>query len=229
MRYDMAKVLIERPRTHSSEKSRKWGKRIPYDPESDYDNEQTRTGRRRRQFINTKGLGNKESTDVLGPLKGYLQKNVGRCWNDVYSEICQYMDRRSTVGAHIFTHLWQYVAKNCWVGSKGKIKTYHRYSDYFVCPVTGILCESADHFAFAPHEKKPVTFVKLENRKGYEWIKGVWYYTEFFFVTVFETYEGWDHRKHARAKEEKVYQVKRQLGKKELKKLGLSNLKLRSA
>lgn len=235
MRSDMAQVLIEDARTCSSERSRKWGKRLAYDPDSDYENEPLRTGRRRRQ-----GYDNKQSTDVLGPLEGYLRKNVGRPWNDVYSEICANLDRRSTTGAHVFTHLWQFVERNCWLHFKtGKVyenrKFGYRYKysevdDFYVHPITGILCAAKERHRwqyYSRKEKKPVTRVPIEEGKAYEWIKGCWYYTEYSKVSLYKTVNSWRGKLIGQQYEEVVYQKKRQLGKKELRDLGLNNMKLK--
>jgi len=56
-----------------------------------------------------KGGDRKDFGENLSPLWRYLQKQVGRNWDKVYSEICENMDRRSAVGGHIFEHLWGYV------------------------------------------------------------------------------------------------------------------------
>jgi hypothetical protein len=89
---------------------------------------------RRRQY----GYDHKNSTDVLGPLRDYLKSKFGQPWDDVYSEMCEHMDRRSTVGAHIFTHLGDYVDTNCWIGAKtgtiytdGKRGTQKVFSSYY--------------------------------------------------------------------------------------------------
>lgn len=56
-----------------------------------------------------KGWDRKMFGENLNPLWRYLQKQVGKNWDKVYSEICENMDRRSAVGGHIFEHLWGYV------------------------------------------------------------------------------------------------------------------------
>lgn len=65
-----------------------------------------------------KGVGNpsfrssyahKTFSDVLNPLKGWLAKQVGKKWDDVYSEACQTMSRDTVSGNHVFEHLLQYV------------------------------------------------------------------------------------------------------------------------
>lgn len=64
----------------------------------------SRSGYRYRNTYDRKQFG-----ENLNPLWRYLQKQVGRNWDTVYSEICEHMDRRSAVGGHIFEHLWGYV------------------------------------------------------------------------------------------------------------------------
>lgn len=53
----------------------------------------------------------KEFTDKLRPMKRWLFKQVGRKWNDVYSEVREKFDARTTAGRHIlFDHLLRDVA-----------------------------------------------------------------------------------------------------------------------
>jgi hypothetical protein len=54
----------------------------------------------------------KELNEYLNPLIRYLEKNCGRPWNKVYSEICDNMDRRGIVQDHIFQHLFDFVERN---------------------------------------------------------------------------------------------------------------------
>ena len=51
----------------------------------------------------------KEFGENLSPLKRFLEKSVGRKWDDVYSELCQNCDRNGAVSGHIFDHIWGYV------------------------------------------------------------------------------------------------------------------------
>lgn len=43
--------------------------------------------------------------DKLSPVKRWLAAQVGRCWDDVYSEIRRTFDFRSTPGRHIVDHI----------------------------------------------------------------------------------------------------------------------------
>lgn len=48
----------------------------------------------------------------LTPLKRYLRSKVGCKWDDVYSEIKKNNPSNSSVGAHVYTHLWGYVDRD---------------------------------------------------------------------------------------------------------------------
>ena len=104
MRSDMAKVVTERPRRGHGNPSKKWGRRLrkhEYDAE---DHGPTRAAiARRHQY----GWNAKEFSDLLGPLRRYLHKQVGRPWDKVWSEItrwrcsctaCRRPQARSTKG-----------------------------------------------------------------------------------------------------------------------------------
>ena len=54
----------------------------------------------------------KEFGENLQPLWRFIDRSVGRPWDVVYKDICQNTDKRSTVGAHIFQHLWDFVERH---------------------------------------------------------------------------------------------------------------------
>jgi hypothetical protein len=68
--------------------------------------------------VRRKGL-----TDLLGPLRRWLQSQVGRAWNDVYSEIARTMGRCGSWGVrHILSthldvavHTYRGIDGNVWV------------------------------------------------------------------------------------------------------------------
>ena len=45
----------------------------------------------------------------LGPLRRYLDSQVGRPWDKVFSEICAHIDRSSAVQDHVRDHVEDYV------------------------------------------------------------------------------------------------------------------------
>lgn len=59
--------------------------------------------------IRDQSWSRKEFGENLNPLWRYLQSQLNNDWDEIYSDICEHMDRRSAVGGHIFEHLWGYV------------------------------------------------------------------------------------------------------------------------
>src|SRR5271156_1602451 len=105
MRADLAKLTTEKERVGAKGKcfKTKYRGRVKAHPDPDHDYPKEyggfRSSARRRHWEH------KEFTDVLSPLYGAIRKNVGRPWDDVYSEFCKVLDRRSVSGHHIWTHL----------------------------------------------------------------------------------------------------------------------------
>jgi len=94
-------------------------------------------------------------SDLLGPLKRWLQSQVGQPWNDVYSEACAVIKPDSPIRAHVKTHLLEFVERYTFMRdgkvciletgyrSRGEIPvTELRYgrSRFFVHPESGLLC-----------------------------------------------------------------------------------------
>jgi hypothetical protein len=98
--------------------------------------------------------GDKHFNEHLGPLRRFLNSNVGRPWNMVYAEICRHVDRGNVVQKHILTHLFDYVVTNVilidgkphngepgyWYGDP--LRSSVRQHQWYVCPRTGILRRS---------------------------------------------------------------------------------------
>ena len=71
----------------------------------------------------------KQFNENLRPLRNFLQVNVGRKWDDVYSEICKNFDKRKVINQHILTHLFQYVETNTrLIDGKVCFLERHKYS-----------------------------------------------------------------------------------------------------
>ena len=97
--------------------------------------------------------GRKYFSDLLGPLQRWLQSQVGRPWNDVYSEACAVIKPDSVVRAHIKTHLLEFVERNTFMhegvvcfldtsrlgGITPVTETRYGRSLFFVHPETGLL------------------------------------------------------------------------------------------
>jgi hypothetical protein len=142
MRKDMAKVVTEAPRRGHSNRSSKWGRRLTKDEYALDDHGANRAPvSRHRQY----GWNAKEFSDSLGPLRGYLRKQVGRPWDKVWSEIANTLDSRSLTGQHIFDHIRWEVELEAWAGADGRLYHKRRWgaiellSGLYVHPVTRLL------------------------------------------------------------------------------------------
>jgi len=141
MRNDMAKVVTERPRRGHGNSSKKWGRRLGKNEYDADDHGPTRAPiARHHQY----GWNAKEFSDLLGPLRRYLRKQVSRPWNKVWSEISRTLDNRSLSGQHIFDHIRWEVTQNAYIGEDGRV--YDRrwlgptpVSGLYVHPKTGLL------------------------------------------------------------------------------------------
>jgi hypothetical protein len=135
MRSDMAKVIVERPR---------FGSRL---------RDKDRKGRNRAiQRLGLDGLKRERigSTDKgfnehLGPLRRFLNSQVGRLWDNVHAEIRKHIRCDSVVQKHVLTHVDQYVEKNVLIvdgvpchGEGFQIGSPIRFG-WYVCPRSGLL------------------------------------------------------------------------------------------
>jgi hypothetical protein len=141
MRNDMAKVVTEAPRRGHSNLSRKWGRRLGKQEYELDDHGSTRvSSARRRQYSDPKDF-----SDLLGPLRRYLHKQVGRPWDKIWSEITQKLDSRSLTGQHIFDHIGWEVEQHAWLGDDGRVYRKRQWgaiepvSGLYVHPVTRVL------------------------------------------------------------------------------------------
>jgi len=187
MRDDMKKVVVERPRWGSRLRNQKFGAKLRYLPDHDYDEQPKKA----KGFESLHDGCGKSFTDVLSPLYRYLHSNLGRPWDKINSEMCASLDKRKVTGRHIFEHLKYMVELECYVRDDGKV-CYSRYRHpfygshedqvvrgYYVHPCTGLLCH-------APRENKrqrtrrgmipePVTHLRLENNMAYQKHEDIWY------------------------------------------------------
>lgn len=143
MREDMAKVITEEPRRGTRFKDRKGWKRkenrIPDDEKPS----------RERGNLRFKWTGawydHKEFGEHLGPLKRFALSCEGRNWDDVYSEICQCIDKGSVTQRHILTHLYQYITVNCKI-------------------INGVICENEHPFNPVEYSYGAVVYVDPQTK-----------------------------------------------------------------
>ncbi len=174
----------------------------------------------------------KDFSDLLGPLKKYLRKQVGRPWDKVYSELSETLDKRSLSGIHIWGHVRDEVATNCYVGVSGKIWEITRYgsvfeaSGLFVHPRTRLLTYKPKPSYRGGGRKPDADVVKLTDARELKKVDGIWY--DVTYITVKTRLPGgWTEPYHwyreARDKTERLQDSKRQLSRRELKTHGLKN------
>src|SRR5262245_30944960 len=191
MRKDMSKVVTERPREGHYLASRKTRLRIRrYDPEKVYDDLPLRvSGSRNKHLVNARKQTRsrydevKHFSDLIGPLQRFLRSNVGRPWDDVYSEMKRSLDSRKVTGQHIFDHVKWEVELHPVIGEDGKI--YESYphcrkrrllQGLYVDPRTGLLCR-ADREEFTPPPE--ITYIPHTEFSGNLKIDGIWHFISF--------------------------------------------------
>jgi hypothetical protein len=175
MRPDMAKVVTEKPRRGHGNKSEKHGGRLhrhdidrALDDDDCFDDDlnllPVRAGHSTSKIIpwsRHRNIDNKDFSDLIGPLRGYLRKQRGRHWDDVYSELSRTLDKRSISGSHIWDHIKQEITMETWMGVSGTIYERRRYggdmpvSGLYVHPFTRRVCEAPDlryRYNAKPHQ-----------------------------------------------------------------------------
>lgn len=162
MRNDMFKVIVERPRRggkpgehHIVRQAKKVN--IEYDKEDGTyelkERDSFGSGKAKSSTTFRLGWNKKDLNENLTPLWRFIQGNVGRPWDKVYSEICESISVNSTVQKHVLDHLKSMVETNCKI-IDGKPHILRRYSHggykevkeeintFYVHPTTGLLCKS---------------------------------------------------------------------------------------
>ena len=189
MREDMFKVIVERPR---------WGSRHATKTKLRYDKCEGRSRVTGRRLASETGY-RKNLNENLAPLKRYLHKQVGRRWDDVFSEICQHLDTGSTVKMHVREHLDDFVDRHVrrkadgelWTvqGWGGETKLINQWVELYVDPDDGRIKETRalckkHGVLFARNrwrrdkrlKSKPDAFIKKAGHlQWFVRLDGVWY------------------------------------------------------
>lgn len=207
MRSDMGKIVTEKARYGHSNPSIKDGKNIAWKGEDcDYG-----PSREAKSWGRIPYGERKEFSDVLGPLKRWLDKQEGRIWNDVYSEMSKVLDKRKVTHAHVLTHLYSWLELNPKKGKDGRWKndSYYRPDivGLYVDPEDGVIRRQKEEVKKT--KPKEIKVWELGKLRYYEKLGGVWYYTEY------EKMEGVARALHGEYKRI----AKRQIGGKELAKV----------
>lgn len=181
MRSDMAKVITDEPRHGPRYKDRK-GTHRDWDRIPEEDKPYKERGNLRFKWM-TNWADNKEFGEHLGPLKRFAISCVGKKWDDVYSEVCKYIDKGNVTQNHILTHLYQYIAVKCKLVNNivcYNEAPYHpvsaRYGAVvYVDPETNIVKRIPDK-PKRRRNKKTVNVIKLSDDRYHIKDKtGIWY------------------------------------------------------
>ena len=234
----MHKVVVERPRWNPGRG--KYGRRANLPDELLPKFEGIK-----RPHSSRKGL-----TDLLGPLRRWLNSQLGRPWNDVYSEACAVIRPDSVIRAHIKTHLLEFVERhtfmhqgeicvlNTWRGGGITPVTSRRYgrSAFYVHPETGVLRKiiriPLREWRRATRPKPLVTLHWLDDLVALKQCEGIWFAYQFRIVPSAGPFKAYDYvagktvgrGELARRNGNYLHCVaKRQLAHRELRRHGLVN------
>lgn len=199
MREDMFKVIVERPRG-----GRSWASKSKIR----YDKCEERSRVSGHRLVMEASGNTKYLNENLAPLKRYLHKQLGRKWDDVFSEICAHLDTGSTVKMHVREHLGDFVLHNTrrdrdgvlWVTDRwgGPQKCVDSWTELYVDPDDGRLKETRQlcrregvvfkrsrprHNSWN-RPKKPLPLKKLSATTWHMRLQGLWYFIELSSVPL---------------------------------------------
>mgnify|MGYP003582218477 CR=1 FL=1 len=170
MRKDLNKLLCEEERYGSSRSFKEVRRKKVFQADEEF--QAGRESMKKRHVVsgNEKMFG-----EHLSPLYGIVRKNVGRKWDDVYSELAEVFDFRSVINDHILQHLWGYVERYAYVDD-GVIMVRGRYSrgaeqlelsstEFYIHPTTGVLCKNEQYKTYDQQRREREAEREAEKRK----------------------------------------------------------------
>lgn len=171
MRDDMARVIVERPRIpdHGARK----GRAVALDQLPAHE------GMRRPHVRFWRG---KQLNENLAPLRRYLEKQVGRPWDKVFSEIAANLRVENTVQQHVRDHLHDFVAIKPRRIRKWQSQTGPWWQPFYVDPATGLL-KRTDRLADVKAARRarrqarpaPPERIALSVDRELRRVDGIWY------------------------------------------------------
>lgn len=184
MREDMFKVIVERPR---------WGSRSTFRGRSRLSGDgdlPVKIGLKRHAVVTR--VRSKSLNENLAPLKRYLRKQIGRAWDDVYSEIAATLAPGHVVKEHVRQHLDDFVARKVSVAKNGELmngdgwrpwRHVPWWQPFYVDPDDGVLKESAklwkklgiDPKPWNRREQPDPNVRVLDKMRELRCIDGIWY------------------------------------------------------
>src|SRR5688572_30007938 len=181
MRKDMHKVLVEEPR-HGGGPSKKYRRaNLPDELLPKFEGI-------KRPHTDRKRFG-----EHLGPLKRWLRSNVGRPWNDVYSEAAEVMRGGNPVRTHIRFHMMDMIERHtfmrdgevwCYTGAWYARDREMRVTDlsfnshwpkFYVHPISGLFLavQGKRHRPKPRFDETRLRWISSLNL--YRKLKGIWF------------------------------------------------------
>lgn len=210
MRPDMQHLLVERGhagRSWSFKRPKGWKARCRFRNEEDEQMESFIEPHRWPAF-----------SENLAPLYRFLEAQVGRPWDKVYSEIRAQVNADSAVQYHILQHLYDRLVVEVWRGDDGQLwhrrwgehrpLSESRWARLYVCPDTKLVRRIKRRQETPRKQKPPEHLPATGPDHEYRDLAGQWY--EVWWGTINQN-GTWV----------RAIVQKRQLGYKELRKLGL--------
>ena len=234
----MHKVIVEEPRGGGGYSKQRRRGSLPYDLLPRHEGI-------RRPYFNRKWFG-----EHLGPLKRWLRSNVGRRWDDIYSEACRVIKPNDVVRLHIRTHMMQYVERNTFMrcgevwylsgwgeAPVSSIRSSTPWPRFYVHPETGVLHEAQQSKRKRRHWPRSDSETGLAEKRINKnlmlmKIEGFWFACELRPYSEAPEIPPLDCVVKMRVSEPHAYQMygrsvycvrKQQLSRRELKKHGLTN------
>jgi len=178
MRKDIAKVIVERPRYGGGGKFQlRQDRRKGKDPLQWEDLPKQES----LKAVNIRGYNGKYLNDYLAPIRGFLEKNVGRPWDKVNSEIRKHLKPRSTMHRHVLDHIYRgFVELKPMFRDDGSILDEGgrplRSGDLYV-DQHGLLKKYKEKKR--KKKKSNPDIRRLNDFEEYQKLDGVWYYVRF--------------------------------------------------
>lgn len=128
------------------------------------------------------GWNLKENHDWVTPVKRYLRSQVGRLWNDVFSDICAVNDPRSKTQYDLREYIRYAVHTNVVLvdGEPQDTDGHSIWRDHWVHPDTGILMAAPEYKRRRwSGWRKKFDQVPIDATQKYVRVKGLWYLVTF--------------------------------------------------
>lgn len=148
-----------------------------------------------------------------GLLERFLDSQVGRPWDKIYSEIRSNPDSRRSIGLRVLDRIKRLVATDCFMEKKQVLRPGGWWGPYpprelYVHPKTGLLCRPRPIRYDRPQPE--ITRIMIDEYHWFEKIEGIWYRLD---------HEMCRYTWSIRNQEYMVQTGKKQCSKKELKRI----------